>query len=83
MQSCTIPDRTVRIIGTALSPTTAAAGLFSVISGATSDFSHLSAMRYPRHDNTNEMFPPIRLRHLEPRGARRSVADTQLWGVEL
>lgn len=42
LQSCTIPDRTVRIIGTALSPTT-----------------------------------------VELRGARRSAADTQLWGVEL
>ncbi len=69
LQSCTNPDRTVRIIGTALSPTAAAAGRFSIISGATSDFSHPFAMSYPRHLNTNEMFAPTRWRRSEAAGA--------------
>jgi hypothetical protein len=83
LQSCSVPGRTVWIIPTALSPTTAAAGLFPIVSGATSDFSHPFAMSYPRHVNTSTMLPPIRLRHLEFRSAGRNVPDTQLWGVEL
>ena len=75
MQSCTIPDRAVRTIGTALSPITAAAGLFSIISGATSDYSHLFAMSYPRHVNTNEMFP--RSAH----ATRSSAAPVAAWPI--
>jgi hypothetical protein len=82
LQSCTIPGRTVWIIGAALSPATASAGFFPIISGATSDFAHPFAMSCPRHVNTNEMLPSIRLRHLEFWGASHSVPNTQLWGVE-
>lgn len=82
LQPCTVPGRTVWIIGTALSPATASAGFFPIISGATTDFVHPFAMTYPRHVNTDKMLPPIRLRHLQfgPAGA---VPDTQLWGVIL
>jgi len=83
LQPCTIPGRTVWIIGTALSPTTAADGFFPIISGATRDFSHPFAMSYPRRVNTNTTLPPIRLRHLRFRGPDRTVPERQLWGVEL
>ena len=81
LQPCTIPGKTVWIIGTTLSPTTAAAHLFPIVSGATSDFSRPFAMSYPHHVNTDETLPPIRLRHLQFRGDERTLRDTQLWGV--
>ena len=82
LQSCTIPGRTVWIIGTSLSPSTKAQGIFPIISGATRDFSHPFAMTYPRYVNTSAMLPPIRLRHLRFDGASQSVPANQLWGVE-
>jgi hypothetical protein len=81
LQPCTIPGRTVWIIGTTLSPATAAAHLFPIVSGATSDFSRPFAMSYPRHVNTDEMLPPIRLSHLQFLGRERALPDDQLWGV--
>jgi hypothetical protein len=78
LQSCTIPGRTVWIIGTS-----APDGFFPIISGATSDFSHPFAMSYPRHIDTDETLPPIRLRHLKFEGPNRAVPETQLWGVVL
>jgi hypothetical protein len=82
LQPCSVPGRTVWIVGTALSPTTAAAGYFPIVSGATRDFSRPFAMSYPRHVNTSdETLPPIRLRHLQFRGADRTLPATQLWGV--
>lgn len=83
LQSCTTPGRTVWIIATSLSPTTAAAGYFPIVSGATRDFAHPFAMSYPRHVNTSQMLPPIRLRHLTFHGANHTVPETQLWGVKL
>jgi hypothetical protein len=82
LQSCTVPGRTVWIIGTSLSPSTAAQHIFPIVSGATQDFSHPFAMTYPRHVNTNRMLPPIRLDHLRFHGAAQSVPADQLWGVE-
>lgn len=81
LQSCSIPGRTVWIIGTALSPTTAAAHLFPIVSGATSDFSRPFAMSYPRHPNTDKTLPPIRLRHLQFEGSEGTLPTNQLWGV--
>ncbi len=78
LQPCTVPGRTVWIIG---SPTSA--GFFPIISGATTDFVHPFAMTYPRHVDTDTMLPPIRLFHLHFRGPAHAVPDTQLWGVKL
>ncbi|MBV8712965.1 MAG: hypothetical protein JOY56_14350 [Solirubrobacterales bacterium] len=83
LQSCGIPGRTVWIIGTSLSPATASMGFFPIVSGATTDFSRPFAMSYPRHVDTNEMLPPIRLRHLQFPGPARALPATQLWGVTL
>ena len=81
LQPCTVPGRTVWIIGTTLSPATAAAHLFPIVSGATSDFSRPFAMSYPRHVNTDKTLPPIRLRHLQFLGRERALPANQLWGV--
>lgn len=81
LQPCTVPGRTVWIIGTTLSPATTAAHLFPIVSGATSDFSRPFAMSYPRHVNTNQTLPPIRLRHLQFLGRERALPANQLWGV--
>jgi hypothetical protein len=55
--------------------------LFPIVSGATSDFSRPFAMSYPRHVNTDETLPPIRLRHLQFHGRERALSANQLWGV--
>jgi hypothetical protein len=81
LQPCTVPGRTVWIIGTSLSPATAAAKFFPIISGATADFARPFAMSYPRHVDTNDVLPPIRLRHVQFLGPERALPDTQLWGV--
>jgi hypothetical protein len=80
LQPCTVPGRTVWIIGTTLSPTTP--GYFPIVSGATSDFSRPFAMSYPRNVDTTEALPPIRLRHLQFQGDESTLPDTQLWGVK-
>ena len=81
LQPCRVPGRTVWIIGTTLSPATAAAHLFPIVSGATSDFSRPFAMSYPRHVDTTETLPPIRLRRLQFRGDERTLPANELWGV--
>ena len=81
LQPCTVPGRTVWIIDKADSPATAAAHYFPIVSGATRDFSRPFAMTYPRHVNTSERLPPIRLRHLRFHGAEHAVPARQLWGV--
>ena len=78
LQPCTVPGRTVWIIG---SPTSA--GFFPIISGATTDFGHPFAMTYPRHVDTDTMLPPIRLFRRHFRGPAHAVPATQLWGVKL
>jgi len=81
LQPCTVPGRTVWIIGTVLSPTTP--GYFPIISGATGDFSRPFTMSYPRHVDTSDQLPPIRLRHLQVLDDEGStLPDTQLWGVK-
>jgi hypothetical protein len=82
LQPCTVPGRTVWIIGTALSPATAGAHLFPIVSGATSDFARPFAMSYPRNIDTTEALPPIRLRHLQFEGDESTLPETQLWGVK-
>ena len=81
LQPCTTPRRTVWIIGTTLSPATAPAHFFPIVSGATRDFSRPFAMSYPRRVNTAAPLPPIRLRHLRFHGRERTLRDNQLWGV--
>ena len=81
LQSCRTPGRTVWIIGTSLSPATAANHIFPIVSAATRDFSHPFAMSYPRHVDTSKALPPIRLRHLRFKGASHAVPARQLWGV--
>jgi hypothetical protein len=78
LQPCTVPGRTVWIIGS--SPTTP--GYFPIISGATDEFSQPFAMSYPRHVDTSDQLPPIRLRQLQFLGKDGVLADTQLWGVK-
>jgi hypothetical protein len=82
LQPCTIPGRTLWIIATALSPATAPAKLFPIVSGATRDFAHPFTMTYPRHVDTNKPLPPIRLRHLKLRDGA-GVPRRQLWGVTM
>ncbi|MFC5264813.1 hypothetical protein ACFPJ1_22095 [Kribbella qitaiheensis] len=79
LQPCTVPGKTVWIIGSPLSPSTP--GFFPIISGATADFSRPFVMSYPRHVDTSNTLPPIRLRHLQFLGPDRTLHDTQLWGV--
>jgi hypothetical protein len=81
LQPCTVLGRTVWIIGTTLSPSTAAAHLFPIVSGATSDFARPFAMSYPRHVDTTEPLPPITLRRLQFQGDDSTLPETQLWGV--
>jgi hypothetical protein len=81
LQPCSVPGRTVWIIGTSLSPTTAAAGFFPIVSGATTDFARPFTMTYPRHVDTGDELPPIRLGHVQFLGPERTLPDTQLWGV--
>jgi hypothetical protein len=82
LQPCRVPGRTVWIVDTALSPATAAAHLFPIVSGATSVFSRPFAMSYPRHVDTTETLPPIRLRRLQFQGDESTLPETQLWGVK-
>jgi hypothetical protein len=79
LQPCTVPGRTVWIIGTTLSPTTP--GFFPIISGATDEFSRPYAMSYPKQVDTSDQLPPIRLRRLQFFGNDPALHDTQLWGV--
>lgn len=81
LQPCTVPGRTLWIIATTLSPATAAAHLFPIVSGATTDFSRPFAMSYPRHVDTTETLPPTRLRRLQFQGHERTLPANQLWGV--
>ena len=82
LQPCTVPGRTVWIIGTSLSPTTVGAHLFPIVSGATTDFARPFAMSYPHRINSDEALPPIRLRHLQFLGDEGTLPDNQLWGVK-
>jgi hypothetical protein len=81
LQPCTVPGRTVWIIGQALSPSTKRAHVFPIVSGATTDFTRPFAMSYPHNVNTEDVLPPIRLRHLQFLGDEHTLPDNQLWGV--
>jgi hypothetical protein len=83
LQSCTVPGRTVWIVGTSLSPASSGAHTFPIVSGATTDFAHPLAMTYPHMVNTNETLPPIRLGHLQFLGDQGTVPENQLWGVKM
>jgi hypothetical protein len=82
LQPCTVakPDRLDHRY--CASPSTAGAGFFPIVSGATRDFSRPFAMSYPRHVNTSDKtLPPIRLRNLRFHRAKRTLRENQLWGV--
>jgi hypothetical protein len=80
LQPCTVPGRTVWILGVTFPG--AAAGLFPIVSGATTDFSRPFAMTYPRTINpSDDPLPPIRLDHLQFLGDEHTLPDRQLWGV--
>lgn len=81
LQPCTVPGRTVWIIGSPLTPN--AHGYFPIISGATTDFANPYAMTYPNHVDMNKPLPPIRLAPLQFLGPDSSVPARQLWGVVL
>ncbi|MEW2514643.1 hypothetical protein [Streptomyces sp. NPDC046870] len=66
LQKCGVSARTVWIIDTADSPTTAAQGHFPLVNGSTTDFAHPYAMTFT-HDS------PDRRSHLGDRGHRASV----------
>jgi hypothetical protein len=80
LQRCSVSARTVWIVDTPDSPTTAAQGFFPLVNGSTTDFCHPFAMTYPRqayprHQRTAQ----IRVRHLINNPTH--VPDRQLWGT--
>jgi hypothetical protein len=81
LQSCTVPGRTVWIIGSVLSPTNPVDNLFPIVSGATANFARPFVMSYPPDVNPSAL-PPIRLRHLRFLGNEHTILNTQLWGVK-
>jgi hypothetical protein len=81
LQPCTVPGRTVWILGATLSPTTAGDHIWPIVSGANTDFARPFTMSYPRHVDTDEL-PPIRVRHVQFLGDEGTLPDTQLWGVK-
>jgi hypothetical protein len=80
LQPCTVPGRTVWILGSSVSPATAGVHIWPIVSGATTDFARPFTMSYPRHVDTDEL-PPIRVRHVQFLGDERTLPDNQLWGV--
>jgi hypothetical protein len=81
LQPCTVPGRTVWIIGSPLTPN--AHGYFPIISGATKNFANPYSMTYPNHVHMNKPLPPIGLAPLQFLGPDNSVPARQLWGVVL
>jgi hypothetical protein len=80
LQRCSVSAKTVWIVDTADSPTTAAEGFFPLVNGSTTDFCHPFAMTYPRHAYpTHKPATQIRVRHLINNPA--DVPDRQLWGT--
>ena len=78
LQPCSVPGRTVWILGTAN-----AHHYFPIISGATTDFAHPFAMTYPNQVDASQPLPPIRLKRLEYLGPDDTIPGYQLWGVVL
>jgi hypothetical protein len=80
LQPCDTPGTTVWIIDTADSPATAP-GLFPLVNGSTTDFTHPFAMTYDGRPNGDRQGEPkaIRVKHLDGNPTR--VPDNQLWGL--
>jgi hypothetical protein len=80
LQSCDMPGTTVWILDTADSPATAP-GLFPLVNGSTTDFTHPFAMTYDGRPNDRDQGEPkaIRVKHLDGNPTR--VPDNQLWGT--
>ena len=81
LQPCTVPGRTVWIIDTADSPSTADDHYFPIVNAATTEFDHPFAMSYPRNVDTSEPLPQMVVRRLRFNGADHTLADDQLWGT--
>jgi hypothetical protein len=80
LQRCNVSARTVWIVDTLDSPTTAAEGFFPLVNGSTTDFCRPFAMTYPRNAYpTNKRPAQIRVRHLINNPTH--VPDRQLWGT--
>ncbi len=80
LQPCSVPARTVWIIDSADSPATAAAQLYPLVSGSTTDFVHPFAMTFPGHtEPSDKRLPQILVRHLI--GNPTNVPNRLLWGT--
>ncbi|MFF4896091.1 hypothetical protein [Streptomyces sp. NPDC001068] len=93
LQPCDLPGRTVWIVDTTDSPSTAAQGLFPLVNGSTRDFVHPFAMTVPEHGRLDGTHARHHTRaHHHPRaqiqvrrlaGDPGHVPDGQLWGTKL
>lgn len=82
LQPCTAPGRTIWIVDTADSPTTAPAW-FPIVNGSTRDFSRPFAMAYPRDQRaTDQRLQQIEIRRLQFRSGD-TLPDSQLWGAHM
>jgi hypothetical protein len=83
LQPCNAPGRSVWIIDTADSPTTAPE-YFPIVSGSTTDFSRPFAMTYPRDQCANDKrTQQIQVRHLQFVSKDHTLRDRQLWGAHM
>jgi hypothetical protein len=81
MQPCNTPGRTVWIIDTSDSPSTAHAGFFPIVSAATTDLVHPFAMTLPDYEVTYHQPLQIHVSKLVFSGSTKTLASRQLWGV--
>jgi hypothetical protein len=81
LQPCTVPGRTVWVVDTADSPTTAPDRYFPIVNAATTEFTHPFAMSYPRHVDTTKALPQMALRRLRFNSREHTLANDQLWGT--
>ncbi|MEV6180524.1 hypothetical protein [Streptomyces sp. NPDC052015] len=89
LQKCGVDAKTVWIIDTADSPSTAPEGLFPLVSGSTTNFDHPYAMTFTHsafggHDDRHgghQAEVPTQIRVARLMGNPTHVPDSQLWGV--
>jgi hypothetical protein len=81
LQKCTTPNRTVWIIDTPDSLSTAASGYFPIVSAATTDFVHPWAMDLPKFETTGHETLQIRTNQLQFDGSKKTLPNRQLWGA--
>jgi hypothetical protein len=81
LQHCNVPNRTVWIIDTPDSPSTAAAGYFPIVSAATTNFVHPYAMDLPYFETAGHETLQIRTNKLQFVGSKHTLPNRQLWGA--